>query len=53
MVELLDNGLLAITVDDIDKLGSKDLALPHDRLLTESATADAQADSPTPKRLVS
>ena len=37
-VEALDNGLLAISVEGIDKLGSKELALPHDRLLTETAS---------------
>ena len=38
-VEILPNGLLAITVDGVDRLGSKELALPHDRLLTESSAA--------------
>ena len=36
-VEMLDNGLLAITVDGVDKLGSRELALPQDRLLAESS----------------
>jgi curved DNA-binding protein len=32
----LDNGQIGITADGVDKLGSKDLDLPHDRLLPES-----------------
>ena len=36
-IEILPNGLLAITVDGVDRLGSKELALPNDRLLTESS----------------
>ncbi len=41
-IERLDNGLLAITVDGIDKLGSKELSRPHDRLIAEaSVTADS------------
>ena len=42
-VEILPNGLLAITVDGVDRLGSKELALPHERLLTESSTATPDA----------
>lgn len=34
-IERLDNGLPAITVDGIDKLGSRELSLPHDRLIAE------------------
>ena len=36
-VEILGNGLIAITVDGVDKIGSKELSLPHDRLLAESS----------------
>ena len=43
-VERLHNGLLAITVDGIDKLGTNDLALPHDRLLTESSVGGLDSD---------
>ena len=45
-VEALDNGLLAISVEGIDKLGSKELALPHERLLTETAS---QSSDPSPE----
>ena len=48
-VEALDNGLLAISVEGIDKLGSKELALPHDRLLTE--TASPASDLPHSREL--
>jgi curved DNA-binding protein CbpA len=34
-VERMGNGYIAITADGIDKLGSDDLALPADRLLTD------------------
>ena len=40
-IERLDNGLLAITVDGIDKLGSKELSLPHDRLIAETSVDDS------------
>jgi curved DNA-binding protein CbpA len=36
-LEMLDNGLLAITVNGIDKLLDKDLALREDRLLAEQS----------------
>ena len=36
-IEILDSGQLAITVEGIDKLNTRDLALPKDRLLTESS----------------
>ena len=39
-IETLESGLLAITVAGIDKLGSKELSLPADRLLTERAVGD-------------
>jgi curved DNA-binding protein CbpA len=34
-VERMGNGYIAITADGIDKLGSDDLALPADRLITD------------------
>ena len=36
-IERLDSGLLAITADGVDKLGTEDLALPANRLLTEGS----------------
>ena len=42
LIETLANGLMAITADGIDKIGSKELALPSDRLLTASSVAEAQ-----------
>jgi curved DNA-binding protein CbpA len=36
-VEVLDTGQLAITVDGVDMLAGKDLAIPSDRLLPESS----------------
>jgi curved DNA-binding protein CbpA len=38
-VERLDSGLLAITADGVDKLGTEDLALPANRLLMEGSQA--------------
>lgn len=38
-VERLDSGLLAITADGVDKMGSEDLALPANRLLMERSPA--------------
>lgn len=43
-VEVLETGLLAITVDGIDKLGSGELSLPADRLITDRAVGDRQRD---------
>jgi hypothetical protein len=43
-IQVLDTGQLAITVEGIDKLGSRDLALPNDRLLPES-TLSSRAQS--------
>jgi hypothetical protein len=37
-VEVLGSGMLAITVDGVDKLGSGELSLPANRLLTDSAS---------------
>ena len=39
-IEVLSGGQLAITVDGVDKLGSQELSLPHDRLLSESAVTN-------------
>ena len=36
-IERLDSGLLAITADGVDKLGTEDLALPANRLLMEGS----------------
>ena len=41
-IEINPNGLLAITVEGVDKLGSKDLSLPQDRLLPESSVSDQE-----------
>lgn len=38
-VEIQETGLLAITVDGVDKLGSGELSLPANRLLTEMSGA--------------
>jgi curved DNA-binding protein CbpA len=38
-IETMDNGQYAITIDGIDKLGSRELALPQDRLLPESSVS--------------
>ena len=56
-IEILDSGQLAITVEGIDKLSHKDLALPKDRLLAESSLARepraeaAEADDDPPRLL--
>lgn len=44
LIEIMDSGLIAITADGVDRLGSKDLSLPENRLLAESrmAVVDAQ-----------
>ena len=39
LIEIMDTGLIAITVDGIDRLGSRDLSLPENRLLAESRMA--------------
>jgi curved DNA-binding protein CbpA len=54
-ITVLDTGQYAITVEGVDKLGSKDLALPGDRLLPAStapasASAPAQAELAAPMR---
>jgi curved DNA-binding protein CbpA len=54
-IERLDNGMVAITIDGIDKIGSKGLALPNDRLLTESSSGSsdqrAGAEKPATRSL--
>jgi len=42
-VETMDNGQYGITVDGIDKLGDRDLAIPQDRLLTASSVVGTEA----------
>ena len=37
-IEILDSGQVAITVEGIDRLGDRDLALREDRLLPESSS---------------
>ena len=41
-IESLVGGRLAITVEGVDVLGTKDLSLPHDRLLSESSIETPQ-----------
>lgn len=50
LVEILESGMWAITIDGIDKLGSGELALPHDRLLTELSVGEQQRDGEAPGR---
>ncbi len=45
-VEVQENGLLAITVDGIDKLASDDMAIPERRLLTEHSMGEPPEDGP-------
>lgn len=45
-IEVLDNGLVAITVSGIDKLLDKDLALREDRLIAENSSTTSR----TPRR---
>ena len=55
-IQILDSGQLAITVEGIDKLSTKDLALPKDRLLAESSLVrDSKSEADTgdePQRLL-
>jgi hypothetical protein len=39
-IEILDSGQVAITIEGIDRLGDRDLALREDRLLAESSASD-------------
>lgn len=41
-VEILETGLMAITVDGIDHLGSGDLSLPANRLLSSESVSTAE-----------
>lgn len=43
-IEVLDNGQLAITVSGIDRLGSRDLQIPEDRLLPAAGVPRADAN---------
>jgi curved DNA-binding protein len=45
-IERLESGLFAITADGVDKIGSDDLALPANRLLSERTVGDRSTDSP-------
>ncbi len=38
-IEKLENSVLAITVDGVDMIGSRELSLPNDRLLAESSSS--------------
>ena len=53
-IEKLDNGVLAITVEGVDKIGSKSLSLPVDRLLAESSMSNSEGSPSTarPRTLV-
>jgi len=44
-IEILDNGLMAISVDGIDELGSGALTLPANRLITARSAGGASADA--------
>lgn len=46
LVEVLDTGLLAITVDGVDRLGPGDLSLPANRLLARTSGNGHEADPP-------
>jgi hypothetical protein len=50
-VEVLDTGQLAITVDGVDKLADKELAVPADRLLNPSSliTEERPGEGDTPR----
>jgi len=50
-VEVLNTGQIAITVEGIDRLSEKDLALRQDRLLPDTTT-HGRADSSRPMKLV-
>jgi curved DNA-binding protein CbpA len=46
-VERMGNGYVAITAEGIDKLGSGDLAVPADRLITDKSTDSTPVEQPT------
>jgi hypothetical protein len=48
-VEILDTGLMAITVDGIDKLGSGELSLPTNRLLAAESLGNARPPEEEPR----
>lgn len=48
-IEVLDTGQFAITVQGIDRLGSRELSLPADRLLGTSSNAPAEEDAEPPR----
>lgn len=43
-LEILDNGLMAISVEGIDKLGSGELSLPANRLLSAESVSASRPD---------
>jgi hypothetical protein len=43
----MGNGYVAITAEGIDKLGSGDLAVPADRLITDKSTDSTPVEQPT------
>jgi curved DNA-binding protein CbpA len=45
-IEILPSGQMGITVEGIDKLANKDLALRDDRLLAESSVVDREPKNP-------
>ena len=45
-IEVLHNGQLAITVEGIDKISTRELVLPDNRLLAESPTGEAERTAP-------
>ena len=50
-VERLDSGLLAITADGVDKLGSEDLALPANRMLMDGSQAGHRGPSDADRQI--
>lgn len=44
LIEILENGLMAITVDGVDKLGANELSLPKNRLLAESSSGNGHRE---------
>ncbi|HUF49015.1 MAG TPA: DnaJ domain-containing protein [Vicinamibacterales bacterium] len=51
-VEILDTGVLAITVSGVDKMADKELSLPENRLLPESSVVRAEAQAAARKQAV-
>ena len=50
-IEVLDSGQIAITIEGIDRLADKDLALREDRLLPETASPRSSGRSSTSESL--